>query len=92
MKMLNALSVRKRFGSIIDEVCQDGEPVVITRANNPLVVMISYDEYGRLMNKQVGEKKLRLVAQQIKQWSNEHEQVLQGLNAVDMIREVRQGK
>ena len=92
MKTLNALSLRRKFGGVIDGVCRDKEPLVITRANKPLVVILPYEEYGRLTEKRGDEKKLRRVFQQIKEWSDKHEEALKGLNAVRMIREGRQGK
>jgi prevent-host-death family protein len=92
MKVLNALSLRRKFGGVIDEVCRDKEPVVITRANKPLVVMVSYEEYEKLRRESEGKKKLRRVFREIERWSDEHEDAMRGLNAVEMIREIRQGK
>jgi prevent-host-death family protein len=92
MKTLNALTLRRKFGGVIDEVCRDKEPVVITRANKPLVVMVSYEEYEKLRRKSVGKKKLRRVFYEIERWSDEHEDAMRGLNAVEMIREIRQGR
>ena len=92
MKTLTALSLRRKFGGVIDEVCRDKEPVVITRANNPLVVMVSYEEYGKLTQKDEGKKKLKRVFREIERWSDEHEDIVKGLNAVEIIREIRQGK
>ena len=91
MKTLTALTLRRRFGGIIDEVCRGKEPVVITRANKPLVVILSYEEYKELAKKS-GEagQKLRRTLQEIKAWANEYEDELKGLNAVSMIRETRQ--
>ena len=92
MKTLNALSLRRKFGGVIDEVCRDKEPLVITRANKPMVVMLPYEEYRRLTEEREDEKKLRRVFQQIKDWSDEHVDELKGLDAVTMIRELRQGR
>ncbi len=92
MKTLTALSLRRKFGGVIDEVCRDKEPVVINRANKPLVVMVSYEEYGKLTQKDEGKKKLKRVFREIERWSDEHEDIVKGLNAVEIIREIRQGK
>mgnify|MGYP001153170421 CR=1 FL=1 len=92
MRILNALSVRRKFGGVIDQVFRDKEPVVITRANKPLVVMLPYEEYSKLSEGKEREKKLRRVFQQINEWSNSHEEAVKGLNAVEMIREIRQGR
>jgi len=92
MKVVNALSLRRKFGEIIDGVCRDNEPVIITRANKPLVVMISHDEYKKLVQQNERGKKLKRVLYDINKWSNEQEDRLRGLNAVEVIREIRQGK
>jgi prevent-host-death family protein len=92
MKTLNALSLRRKFGGVLDEICREKEPVVITRANKPLVVMVSYEEYEKLTQRSEEKKELRRVFHRIKEWSDEHEDTLNGLNAVQMIREIRQGK
>jgi prevent-host-death family protein len=92
MRTLSALSVRRKFGGVIDEVCRDKEPVVITRANKPLVVMLPYEEYGKLSEGKERQKKLRRVFSEIREWSNEHEEAVKGLNAVEMIRGVREGR
>ena len=92
MKTLNALKVRREFGGILDEICRDGEPVVITRANKPLVVVLPYEEYGKLLEKGEKEKKLRRVFHEIKEWSKRHEEATKELKVVDVIREIRQGE
>jgi prevent-host-death family protein len=45
MKSITALDLRKKPGSILDAVAEKHEPVTITRANKPLAVIISADEY-----------------------------------------------
>ena len=93
MKSLNALALRRKFGGVIDEVCQNKEPLVITRANKPLVVMLSYEEYKELAGKsEDARQKLKRTFQGIKEWASEHGEEVNGLNAVDMIREIRQGR
>jgi prevent-host-death family protein len=41
MKTVNALSLRRKLGQILDEVAQSGEPVLVTRGNRGLVVLLS---------------------------------------------------
>ena len=93
MKYLNALTLRRKFGGIIDEVCRTREPLVITRANKPLVVMLSYEEYKELAKRnEDARQKTRRTFQGIKEWASEHEGEIERLNAVGMIREMRQGR
>ena len=45
---MNAMSYTQahaQFGKIIDQVCQDHVPLIITRPNNQAVVMISLEDY-----------------------------------------------
>jgi hypothetical protein len=65
---------------------------MVTRANKPMVVIISHEEYKRLAEKNEAGKKLTRVLYDINKWSNEQEDKLRGLNAVEIIREIRQGK
>jgi prevent-host-death family protein len=92
MKVVNALSLRRKFGEVIDGVCRDKEPVMVTRANKPMVVIISHEEYKKLAQKNEAGKRLTRVLYDINKWSNEQEDKLRGLNAVEIIREIRQGK
>lgn len=45
MKTLSALDLRKKLGEVLDTVAQSKERVMISRANKPLAVIISVDEY-----------------------------------------------
>lgn len=52
MKRISALTMRKQFGKYLDLVAKKREPVLISRANEPMVVMIpadAYDEYRRIV-------------------------------------------
>ena len=45
---MNAMShtyAHAHFGKIMDQVCQDHVPLIITRKNNQPVVMISLEDY-----------------------------------------------
>jgi prevent-host-death family protein len=48
MKTISALTVRKKFGSIIDEVANKKIHITITRANRPMVVMLSFEDYEEI--------------------------------------------
>ena len=45
---MNAMSYTQahaHFGKIMNQVCQDHVPLIITRQNNPAVVVISLEDY-----------------------------------------------
>lgn len=48
MKAVNYTSAREHLASMMDEVCQDHSPLIITRKREQSVVMISLDDYEAL--------------------------------------------
>ncbi len=46
MQALNYTNARNSFKSIIEDVCDNNEEVIITTKNNKSVVIISLDEYN----------------------------------------------
>lgn len=48
MEALSYTKVRNQLSSAMNRVCQDHEPVIITRQKHPSVVMISLEEYNAL--------------------------------------------
>lgn len=48
MKAITYTAARERLASTIDRVCNDRDPVIITRKRNQSVVMISLEDYEAL--------------------------------------------
>jgi len=48
MKAVNYTSAREKLASIMNEVCQDHSPLIITRNRDQAVVMISLEDYEAL--------------------------------------------
>ena len=46
MQALNYTSARNNLKTLIDNVCDNNEEIIITTKNNKTVVMISMDEYN----------------------------------------------
>lgn len=90
MKTLNALTVRKKFGSVIDEVWRDKVRIVISRANKPLVVMIPFDDYEKMMGNKDRERRLRRASSELMSWSKKYASQLSKLDAVKAVRETRE--
>ena len=89
MKMISALTVRKKFGSILDEVAKSKEPIAITRANQPLVVMEPYATYQVREDREARRKRLTEVARRMDEWAKKNAKHLKGLDAVTLIRKIR---
>lgn len=89
METLNALAVRKRFGSVLDRVWKEKTPITITRANKPLIVMVPFDDYERMMMGSARRKKLRLALNRLRKWSERNESYLIDFDVVVAVREAR---
>lgn len=90
MKTLNALTVRKKFGSILDEVARTGEPVTITRANRPLVILVPVDHLAARGTGSDRTGQLRLAADRLAEWRRQHAHRLRDLDPVALVRRDRE--
>jgi prevent-host-death family protein len=90
MKTLTALDLRKKLGSILDSVAEKHEPVTITRANKPLAVIISADEYQEKILKGDRGRKLKELSTQMEAWKKEHRNATAGVDVVKAVRNVRE--
>lgn len=90
MKTLTALDLRKKLGSILDSVAEKHEPVTITRANKPLAVIISADEYQEKVLKGDRGRKLKELSTQMEAWKKEHRNATAGVDVVKAVRNVRE--
>jgi len=90
MKTLNAVTVRRKFGSVIDEVWKDKVRIVISKANKPLVVMMPFDDYEKIMGTKDREKRLRSASNRLMSWVKKHAPYLTEIDAVKAIRETRE--
>ena len=92
MKSVAALDLRKRLGSILDAVSSRKEGVVIQRANKPLAVLISVEEYEeKVLGKDRG-RKLRDVADRMEAWRQAHRKEAAAVDAVRAVRAGRTGR
>lgn len=48
MDAMSYTQARQKFAGIMDKVCNDHEPIIITRQKQRPVVMISLDDYNAL--------------------------------------------
>ena len=92
METINALTFRKKFGSILDEVYKRKKHITISRANKPLAVIIPIEDYKDQEEGKAREKRLRLAVSRIEQWRKKHAKQLQSLNSVEIIRQLRADK
>jgi prevent-host-death family protein len=90
MKTVTALDLRKKLGSVLNSVAEKHEAVTITRANKPLAVIISADEYQEKVLKSVRGQKLKELSSRMDAWKREHGKETACIDAVKAIREMRE--
>ncbi|MBM4351642.1 MAG: type II toxin-antitoxin system Phd/YefM family antitoxin [Deltaproteobacteria bacterium] len=92
MKTLTALDLRKKLGSVLNEVSKKGEQVIISRANKPLAVLISLDEYEEKVLKKNRERRLEEISAEMNHWKKKHLKETVNIDIVKVVREVREGR
>jgi len=48
MEAVNFSELRKNLKSVLDGVCENHEPVIITRKNSDNLVLLSYEDYAAI--------------------------------------------
>ena len=92
MKTLTALDLRKTLGSVLDDVSKKGEQVIISRANKPLAVMISIEEYEEKVLKKNRERRLREVSAEMDKWKKRHMKETVNIDIAKVVREIRENR
>ncbi len=90
MKTVTALDLRKKLGSVLNSVAEKHEAVTITRANKPLAVIISPDEYQDKVLKGERGRKLRELSSRMDAWKKEHRKETGRIDVVKAVREARE--
>ena len=89
MKTLTALDLRKKLGSVLNAVAEKHEPVTITRANKPLAVIMSADEYQEKVVKGDRGRKLKELSSRMDAFKTEHRKETGHIDVVKALRETR---
>ncbi len=48
MEAVNYSELRKNLKSVLDGVCENHEPIIVTRKNSDNVVLLSYEDYSAI--------------------------------------------
>ena len=89
MKIITALDLRKKLGSVLNAVAEKHEPVTITRANKPLAVIMSAEEYQDKVVKGDRGRKLKELSARMDTWKTEHRKETARIDVVKAVRETR---
>ena len=89
MKTVTALDLRKKLGSVLNAVAEKHEPVTITRANKPLAVIMSADEYQDKVVKGDRGRKLKELSSRMDAFKTEHRKETAHIDVVKAVRDAR---
>lgn len=87
MKTLSALTFRKQLGATLDQVAESGTPILITRGNRPLAVLVAPDQYEALTGGR--EQRLTHAAQRVAEWRSQYITGARPLDPALLVREDR---
>ena len=70
-KKLSATEVKNRFGRVLREIMQTGNPIIVQRGNKPVAVIMSMAEYERVFADELQESEPdALVQKSFGMWAN----------------------
>jgi len=92
VKTVTALDLRKKLGSVLNDVSKKGEQVMISRANKPLAVLISLGEYEEKVLNKNRERRLEGISTEMDKWKKRHLKETVNIDIVKVIREMREGR
>jgi prevent-host-death family protein len=87
MRSINALTLRKRLGQILDDVADGGDPLLVTRGNRPLVVLVPAAQYEQAAGTR--HQRLTIAARRVAEWRAEYTAGRPDLDPVDLVRQDR---
>ena len=62
MKTVNALTIRNRLGSVLEELDKTGQPIMVSKGREVRAVLISVADFQRrFVDKQAEDKKIQLL-------------------------------
>jgi prevent-host-death family protein len=88
MKTLSALEFRRKFGSVLDLVARDREPVTICRANKPMAVLVPADEFAGDRSRR--SARLERTLAKLADWRRCHRRQVSRLDSIQLLRESRE--
>lgn len=92
MQIFTTMDLRKNLGRILDIVAGKNETVTISRANKPLVVILSVAEYEEKVQKKNRTQRLETLAGAMDSWRERHRKTTGKVDAVQAVRKVRDSR
>ena len=92
MQTLTTMDLRKNMGEILDKVAESNEPVMISRANKPLAVILSIAEYEEKVQKKNRVQRLETISGAMDAWRERNRKTTGKVDAVQAVREGRDAR
>lgn len=90
MITINALQIRAKLGSILDNVSQKGEHYIVNRLGKPLAIIVPYQDFDHQKNQNAERKKrLEAVAKSIDKWRQKNAGKYSGEDSAVIVRRMR---
>lgn len=90
MITINALQIRAKLGSILDNVSQKGEHYIVNRLGKPLAIIVPYQDFDHQKNQDAERRKrLEAVAKSIDKWRKKNVGKYSGKDSAVIVRRMR---
>jgi PHD/YefM family antitoxin component YafN of YafNO toxin-antitoxin module len=86
MKKTNALALRQNLGSIIDQLCKHGEPILVEKGRQPVAVLISLEDYRKRFVDVAADIQRRELVEKIRKANIK---LPPGKSSLEIVREIR---
>ena len=87
MRSINALALRRRLGQILDDVAEGDDPLLVTRGNRPLVVLVPAAQYDQAADAR--RRRLATAARRVAEWRAEYAAGRPDLDPAALVRRDR---
>jgi len=92
LQTLTTMDLRKNLGHILDMVAEKNESVTISRANKPLAVILSIQEYEEKVQKKNRAQRLETISGAMDVWRERNRKKTTGVDVVQAVREGRDSR
>ena len=90
METINQKTLSRDLDEILDRVSIKQIPTLVTRDNQPRVVILPYETYQQWIAAR--EQRLRRAFQNLRSWTSKHAEALSELDASQLVREIRNNR
>lgn len=87
---ITAIEMRRKFGSILDQVVQEGAHITIMRGSKALATLIPAEEHERQCSREGRARTLEEVLGDLEAWKKKHNTQIRKMSQMDTTALIRQ--